>query len=312
MQAENANSFGAPVMDIFMELNSSPVWYSASNGSQTLTSVGSYVAGAFSKSLSPIGDKIIMLTRNNVTPAKLETSSINGQALNKSSIPIVQTNTRIIFMQGRGGNQQLDGILDFCGAGVTILDTLQTGCQVSVRIDTLTNTIVKQEDSLQVPVGIEVKRNGKTVRSYSPSPWSSISAQSIYGIQPGDVLLFSLGDKKENMWWLKEVSVTGEEIKNIQTDEADALVPAKESLSQNYPNPFNPSTIIHYEIPNDGLVTLKVYDELGREVKTLVNQYQNKGKYDVNFDASNLASGIYFYRLQSGNFISTKKMLLLK
>jgi len=83
-------------------------------------------------------------------------------------------------------------------------------------------------------------------------------------------------------------------------------------LSSNYPNPFNPSTVIHYEIPNDGLVTIKVYDELGREVKTLVNLYQNKGKYDINFEASQLTSGIYFYRLQSGSFVSTKKMLLLK
>jgi len=83
-------------------------------------------------------------------------------------------------------------------------------------------------------------------------------------------------------------------------------------LVQNYPNPFNPSTTIHYEIPNNGFVTLKVYDILGREVKTLVNQYESKGRYDVNFNAVNLASGIYIYRLQSGSFISTKKMLLLK
>jgi len=83
-------------------------------------------------------------------------------------------------------------------------------------------------------------------------------------------------------------------------------------LVQNYPNPFNPSTTIHYEIPNNGFVTLKVYDILGREVKTLVNQYESKGRYNVNFNASNLASGIYIYRLQSGSFISTKKMLLLK
>ncbi len=92
----------------------------------------------------------------------------------------------------------------------------------------------------------------------------------------------------------------------------DANIPAKYSLSQNYPNPFNPSTIIHYEIPNDGLVTLKIYDDLGREVKTLVNQYQSKGRYDINFNASSLASGIYFYQLHSGNYISTKKLMLLK
>lgn len=94
--------------------------------------------------------------------------------------------------------------------------------------------------------------------------------------------------------------------------EKENTVPNKFELYQNYPNPFNPTTIIHYEIPNDGLVTLKVYDELGREVKTLVNLYQNKGRYDINFNASNLASGIYFYQLRSGSYISAKKMLLLK
>jgi hypothetical protein len=83
-------------------------------------------------------------------------------------------------------------------------------------------------------------------------------------------------------------------------------------LSQNYPNPFNPTTTIQYEIPNSGLVTLKVYDILGREVKTLVNQHKNSGSYEVNFNAGNFSSGVYFYRLQAGNFIQTKKMILLK
>jgi hypothetical protein len=83
-------------------------------------------------------------------------------------------------------------------------------------------------------------------------------------------------------------------------------------LSQNYPNPFNPSTIIHYEIPDDGPVALIIFDGLGKEVKTLVNQYQSKGRYDINFNAVNLPSGIYFYQLKANSFISTKKMLLLK
>ena len=86
----------------------------------------------------------------------------------------------------------------------------------------------------------------------------------------------------------------------------------KYMLDQNYPNPFNPTTTINYNIPQSGLVNLIVYDELGREVKTLVNQYQGKGKYNINFDASNLSSGVYFYQLRAGSYISTKKMLLLK
>jgi hypothetical protein len=83
-------------------------------------------------------------------------------------------------------------------------------------------------------------------------------------------------------------------------------------LSQNYPNPFNPSTTIKYQIPNDGNVTLKVYDILGREVTTLVDEFKNEGRYEVNFNASKLASGVYIYKIQSGDFISSKKMLLIK
>lgn len=83
-------------------------------------------------------------------------------------------------------------------------------------------------------------------------------------------------------------------------------------LSQNYPNPFNPSTTINYSVPTNGLVTLKVFNVLGQEVKTLVNKVQNAGGHTVSYDASQLASGVYIYRLSSGNFIGTKKMLLVK
>ena len=84
------------------------------------------------------------------------------------------------------------------------------------------------------------------------------------------------------------------------------------ALNQNYPNPFNPTTTISYTIPKDGMVTLKIYDVLGREVETLVNQVQEVGKYEVQLDGSRLASGVYFYRLVSGTHVITKKMLMLK
>jgi hypothetical protein len=83
-------------------------------------------------------------------------------------------------------------------------------------------------------------------------------------------------------------------------------------LSQNYPNPFNPSTIINYQIPQDGFVTLKIYDILGKEVKTLVNEQKTIGRYEVKFDASDLASGIYIYQLKVNEFVLSKKMLLVK
>ncbi|MBI5401839.1 MAG: T9SS type A sorting domain-containing protein [Ignavibacteriae bacterium] len=84
------------------------------------------------------------------------------------------------------------------------------------------------------------------------------------------------------------------------------------TLYQNYPNPFNPNTVIKYSLEKSGFVSLKVYDIMGKEMKILVNENKNIGDYEVNFHSENLASGIYFYRIKSGNFSETKCMLLIK
>jgi phosphatidylserine/phosphatidylglycerophosphate/cardiolipin synthase-like enzyme len=89
-------------------------------------------------------------------------------------------------------------------------------------------------------------------------------------------------------------------------------VPEVYSLEQNYPNPFNPVTLIHYSVPKNGLVNLKVYDMLGREIKTIVNQVQPAGKYEVSLDMSGFSSGLYFYKILAGNFSDTKKMVMVK
>jgi photosystem II stability/assembly factor-like uncharacterized protein len=89
-------------------------------------------------------------------------------------------------------------------------------------------------------------------------------------------------------------------------------VPNAYSLNQNYPNPFNPATTIKYSIPQASYVTVKIYDMLGNEVMTVVNEHQNAGTYAGSVDASNLASGVYFYTIRAGNFTDTKKMMLVK
>jgi len=89
-------------------------------------------------------------------------------------------------------------------------------------------------------------------------------------------------------------------------------IPSNFSLSQNFPNPFNPSTIISYSVPKASFVAIKVYDLLGREVVTLVNEQKSVGNYQVEFNAKGLPSGIYFYKMDAGNFSETKKLLLLK
>jgi hypothetical protein len=110
---------------------------------------------------------------------------------------------------------------------------------------------------------------------------------------------------------LKQVDFDGQfEYSNII--EVNAGVPQTFALEQNYPNPFNPSTAISYQLPVAGNVSLKVFDMLGKEVATLVNARQEAGAYTVNFNANNLSSGVYFYRLQAGNFVQTRKMMLVK
>jgi hypothetical protein len=119
---------------------------------------------------------------------------------------------------------------------------------------------------------------------------------------------------------LKQIDVDGQ-FEYSDVVEVNTGAPNKFELEQNYPNPFNPTTTIKYSIPSviarsgatrQSLVQLKVYDILGREVKTLVNKEQAPGNYSVKFDASQLSSEIYFYRLQSGKFIQTRKMILMK
>ncbi|MCU7495521.1 MAG: T9SS type A sorting domain-containing protein [Ignavibacteria bacterium] len=93
---------------------------------------------------------------------------------------------------------------------------------------------------------------------------------------------------------------------------ASISAPKDYSLSQNYPNPFNPNTTISYAIPHAGNVSISLFDALGNKVMDLVNEYKSEGIYKVNFDGKNFASGVYFYRIHSGNYIETKKLMLIK
>ena len=90
------------------------------------------------------------------------------------------------------------------------------------------------------------------------------------------------------------------------------MVPAEFSLSQNYPNPFNPSTTIKFSVPKLTEVKLTVYDALGKEVTTLVNNSLEAGNYNIEWNASNNASGIYFYKLETNEYVNVKKMILVK
>ena len=99
---------------------------------------------------------------------------------------------------------------------------------------------------------------------------------------------------------------------NLTSVENDEKIPDKFELRQNYPNPFNPSTTISFSIPKEEFVSLTVYNSLGEEVAELINETKQVGNYDINLNASGLSSGIYFYKIQAGSLIQTKKMILIK
>jgi len=98
----------------------------------------------------------------------------------------------------------------------------------------------------------------------------------------------------------------------LDVNEGSSDQPTDYSLYQNYPNPFNPITTIRYELPQDGQVTIDIFDILGQKVKTVLNEFKNAGRYETVFSSTGLASGVYIYQLRVNEFITSKKMLLVK
>lgn len=131
--------------------------------------------------------------------------------------------------------------------------------------------------------------------------------------EPGKIDLKIILNNNSNLKYeliLEPAFIVGDYVENDSTEIAN--MPKQFALHSNYPNPFNPSTMIRYELPRQSLVELKVFDVLGREIKTLVNQLQNAGIYNTPFDASKLSSGVYFYTIKAGGYTNSKKMLLIK
>ncbi len=124
-------------------------------------------------------------------------------------------------------------------------------------------------------------------------------------------LIMSDGYVTEDGWYFDDLNVITYENTPVSVEDIREII-EEYSLEQNYPNPFNPSTKITFQIPESGLVSLKIYDVLGIEIATLLNEEKDPGKYEIDFNASHLSSGIYFYTLRAGAFINTKKMILIK
>jgi len=155
--------------------------------------------------------------------------------------------------------------------------------------------------------------NGTTIGSILDVPatggwqnWQYITIPNIWLPQGTNSLQVRLFFGNFNLSYIKF------DLLAVDVENEDENLPAEFSLNQNYPNPFNPLTHISWQSPASGWQTLKIYNVLGNEIATLVDEYRNSGYYELEFDATNLPSGIYFYKLKTGNYTDTKKLILLK
>jgi hypothetical protein len=158
---------------------------------------------------------------------------------------------------------------------------------------------------------VEVCYNNNSWTAYSP-----VNATNVSGMMVGYETDLPSGDGCTAAWTATALAYrcntcftfTGP----LGVGNNSSTIPETYSLSQNYPNPFNPVTQIKFDIPKQGFVTMKIFDILGREVSKLVNEVKTPGSYIVDFDGSNLSSGVYFYKLEINNFSDIKKMVLIK
>ena len=163
----------------------------------------------------------------------------------------------------------------------------------------------KDTNSWTQPISLGPKINS---RSYNGRPCIS---------PDGNYLFFTSGENFDT-WRIYQIDWKPllDSLKNISLptniEESNKITSNKFVLDQNYPNPFNPETVISYQLPMNSDVNLKVFDMLGREVATLVDEERSEGEYKVNFNSSNLPSGIYLYQIIAGNYIQSKKMLIIK
>jgi 1,4-alpha-glucan branching enzyme len=177
-----------------------------------------------------------------------------------------------------------------------------SGAGKSIRINdnSMNVNILGNFDVSEISMTSNFQNKGKWYEFFSGDSLDVSDIEMQVTLQPGEYKLYTSVKLPS---WNYIVGVKDEEI-----------IPSEFILEQNYPNPFNPETIISYQIPTEGFVSLIVYDILGREIATLINEYQHAGSHHATFSAlhSTLSSGVYFYRLKAGNFSETKKMLLIK
>jgi photosystem II stability/assembly factor-like uncharacterized protein len=175
----------------------------------------------------------------------------------------------------------------------------------------ITYDLVIVRNGTHVPIGSS-NAPTSTILTRLPEPGniSAVTEWSLNGLENG---IYEWRLRAVDAAYVGSFIAVGEfTIGVVSVGDPEDDLPKEYSIEQNYPNPFNPVTTINFSIPKEGLITIKIYNTLGEEIETLVNEIKQAGNYNLNFDASSLPSGVYFYQLKAGDYIQTKKMVLMK
>jgi len=249
----------------------------------------------------------IMIITDNITGTLLNLGPFTGQGV--ATIPGSYTT----FAAKAFLKMDYDNIVpvELTSFSASVLE-IEKGIQLNWKTVTETNN-----SGFEILRGIYPEKNR---RAQNDSEWETIGFVPGFGTTTEPKSYSFIDENVTNgiyKYRLKQIDFDGSFEFSNEIEVVVDFTPKEFVLYQNYPNPFNPNTVIRFEIPgqarNDNvLVTLKVYDILGNEIVTLVNEEKQPGVYEVEFDASTLASGMYLYKLQAGSFIQTKKMVLLR
>jgi len=224
---------------------------------------------------------------------------------------LVFTVSTSAFTMTSAGVATLIGPTPYRARGLGYIDPL-----LPVELSSFSSSISGSDVTLNWSTSSETNNSGFDIeRSSVSGTWSKVGNVTGNGTSI-TTNNYSYTDKNltsgNYSYRLKQIDFNGNfEYFNL-SNEVIVGIPVKYDLSQNYPNPFNPSTKINYTLPTEGLVSIKIFDMSGKEVMSLVNEVKTAGYYSVNFNASNLSSGIYFYSLSAADFTDTKKMMLVK
>ena len=222
--------------------------------------------------------------------------------------------TAIMAMPYSGADVAALWVGDASGTKKLFFDKLSA--IIPVELTSFTANVAVNSVILNWTTATETNNSGFTVeRSQSESEWIEIGFVPGFGTTT-EQRSYSYTDAGLSsgtyFYRIKQIDYNGTFTYYELGSSVEVLTPTVFALEQNYPNPFNPMTKIEYSIANQGNVQLVVFNSIGEEVGILVNEMQQPGRYSVSFDASNLSSGVYFYKLVAGEFVSIKKMLLLK